>query len=117
MALLHARACALYEPEALRQALAKEEEPALAALMRRLLPGHDPMLRQEAEAGLFHSCPVVRHLSASWLSRLPERPRSVLEAALARERDPLLKEGLQRLLAGQPMVQTREQIWWQDSAP
>ncbi|MBW2703553.1 MAG: hypothetical protein JRF33_22270 [Deltaproteobacteria bacterium] len=116
IALLHAQACARQESGELRLRLSTETEAGLAALMRLLVTDQDPELTRQAADGLLHDCPLVRYLSARWLARLPEPPADAIEEALAREQDPLLREGLLRLQSGQREPRHREQIWWQTSA-
>ncbi|MBN2498752.1 MAG: hypothetical protein JXR96_29445 [Deltaproteobacteria bacterium] len=118
-ALLYARACARRAAAQVLRAAESEPDPVLALLMIHALPDSGPTADAIAAACLQHACPVARYLAARILGRGARMHRAALQAALERERDPVLRERLEALLRGEP-IDGRDgqdiwsQLWLQD---
>jgi len=98
-AVLLARACARRSaPEVLRAALREPVRPVAMLLLQAAPAGAQEEVRRLAPAALEDACPAARFLAQRLLSRLAAPPREPVLAALERERDPLLRAGLEALL-------------------
>ncbi len=115
-ALIHARACARRAVPEVTAAARDEKNVALALLMLRTIPTPQTgLLLERAGPALFDPCPLVRYMAARLLFRLTEVPDELLQKALERESDPLLKQQLQELAGRSTLSPPRrtEQLWIQ----
>jgi len=120
-AVLLARACARRSAPEVLSAAAREPAGPVALLLLQAAPMEaeaEAEVRRLAPAALSATCPATRFLAAHLLARLAAPPREPVLAALERERDPVLRQGLEALLrepAGRPPAPTA-QVWLQDGS-